>query len=124
MIYLDVQLLAGSHLNLPPEYSEQAVYSVTNGLEIDGEPLEPQRLTILVPGQTASIGARANARCIVVGSEPVGERHKWWNFVSSRLDRIEQAKADWQNGKFGQVPHETELIPLPEQPHSLPEQPL
>jgi len=124
MIYLDVKLLAGSHLNLPPEYSEQAVYSVTNNLELDGEPLEPQRLTILVPGQTVSIGARANARCIVVGGEPVGERHKWWNFVSSRLDRIEQAKADWQNGRFGQVPHETELIPLPEPPRSLPEQPL
>ncbi len=64
MIYLDVQLLAGTHLTLPPEYSEQAVYSVTNGLELDGEPLEAQRLTILVPERGASIGARANTRCI------------------------------------------------------------
>ncbi|MBD2006955.1 pirin family protein [Trichocoleus sp. FACHB-40] len=124
MIYLDVQLPSGTQFTLPPDYSEQAVYSVTNGLSIDGEPLEPQRMIVLNPNQTVSISAKADARCIVVGGEPVGERHKWWNFVSSRLDRIEQAKADWKNGRFEQVPHETEFIPLPEEPLSLPEQPM
>lgn len=124
MIYLDVQLPTGTQFTLPPDYSEQAVYSVTNGLSIDGEPLEPQRMIVLNPEKTASISAKADARCIVVGGEPVGKRHKWWNFVSSRLDRIEQAKADWKNGRFERVPHETEFIPLPEEPHSLPEQPL
>ncbi|MEP0882724.1 pirin family protein [Trichocoleus sp. ST-U3] len=124
MIYLDVQLPSGTQFTLPPDYSEQAVYSVTNGLSIDGEPLEPQRMIVLNPNQTVSISAKADARCIVVGGEPVGERHKWWNFVSSRLDRIEQAKADWKNGRFEQVPHETEFIPLPEEPLSRPEQPL
>ncbi|MBW4640586.1 MAG: pirin family protein [Gloeocapsa sp. UFS-A4-WI-NPMV-4B04] len=124
MIYLDVQLPAGTQFTLPPDYSEQAVYSVTNGLSVDGEPLEPQRMIIL-PQQSVSIGATADTRCIVVGGEPVGKRYKWWNFVSSRLERIEQAKADWQNGQFDQVPQETEFIPLPEEPHQpLPEQPL
>lgn len=123
MIYLDVQLPAGTQFMLPPDYSEQAVYSVTNGLSVDGEPLEPQRMLIL-PEQTVSISATADARCIVVGGEPVGKRYKWWNFVSSRRERIEQAKVDWQNGRFEQVPQETEFIPLPEEPRSLPEQPL
>ena len=124
MIYLDVQLPTGTQFTLPPDYSEQAVYSVTNGLSIDGELLEPQRMIVLNPEKTVSISAEADARCIVVGGEPVGERHKWWNFVSSRLERIEQAKADWKNGQFERVPHETEFIPLPEEPLSLPEQPL
>jgi redox-sensitive bicupin YhaK (pirin superfamily) len=124
MIYLDVQLPIGTQFTLPPDYSEQAVYSVTNGLSLNGEPLEPQRMIVLNPNQTVSISAKADARCIVVGGEPVGERHKWWNFVSSRLERIEQAKADWKNGRFERVPHETEFIPLPEEPLSLPEQPM
>jgi redox-sensitive bicupin YhaK (pirin superfamily) len=123
MIYLDVQLPAGTQFTLPPDYSEQAVYSVTNDLSVDGELLEPQRMLIL-PEQTVNISATADARCIVVGGEPVGKRHKWWNFVSSRLDRIEQAKLDWKNGRFDQVPREPEFIPLPEEPRSLPEEPL
>jgi hypothetical protein len=32
---------------------------------------------------------------MVLGGEPMdGPRHLWWNFVSSRKERIEQAKAD------------------------------
>jgi hypothetical protein len=54
----------------------------------------------------------------------VGQRHKWWNFVSSRLERIEQAKQDWTEGRFGQVPDETEFIPLPEESNHKKEQPL
>ena len=48
------------------------------------------------------------------GTALEGPRHIWWNFVSSRLDRIEQAKADWKSGQFKSVPGETEFIPLPE----------
>ena len=40
--------------------------------------------------------------------------HVWWNFVSSRKERIEQAKADWKAGRFDGVPGETEFIPLPD----------
>ena len=38
----------------------------------------------------------------------------WWNFVSSSMERIEQAKADWKDRKFPVVPgDEKEYIPLP-----------
>lgn len=60
----------------------------------------------------------------MIKGEPVGERHKWWNFVSSRLNRIEQAKHDWQEKRFGQVPQETEFIPLPEDLNRKQKQPL
>jgi hypothetical protein len=43
-----------------------------------------------------------------------GPRHIWWNFVSSRQDRIEQAKADWKAARFDGVPGDPEFIPLPE----------
>ena len=55
---------------------------------------------------------------MMLGGEPMdGPRHIWWNFVSSRKDRIEQAKADWKAARFDTVPgDEEEFIPLPEPP--------
>ena len=123
MIYLDVQLTPSKEFTLPGRYSEQAVYSVTEGLVLDGVPLEPHQLAVLTSGTEVNISASGIARCIVIGGEPVGERDKWWNFVSSRRERIEQAKHDWTEGRFAQVPQETEFIPLPEQPPGA-EQPL
>ncbi|AFY94386.1 pirin family protein [Chamaesiphon minutus] len=121
-IYLDVQLASGAKFTLPSNYSEQAIYTVTPGLQIDGTPIEQHRLAMLKPGSAVTISAEKAARCMVIGGEPVGSRIKWWNFVSSRPERIEQAKQDWQQAKFARVPGETEFIPLPEEPRL--EQPL
>jgi redox-sensitive bicupin YhaK (pirin superfamily) len=62
-----------------------------------------------------TIEAMDDARLMLLGGERLdGPRQMWWNFVSSSPERIEQAKADWKAGRFGQVPSETEFIPLPE----------
>lgn len=113
ILYLDVALTPQATLTLPADYSERAVYSVTAGLQIDEVPLAPHRLAILPPGQPVQISSEGTARCMVIGGEPLGTRYKWWNFVSSRPERIEQAKADWRDRRFPTVPHETEFIPLP-----------
>lgn len=115
MIYLDVQMSAGSQFTLPANYTEQAVYSVTEGLVINNLPIEQHRLVVLTTGTSIDISATGEARCIIVGGEPLGKRYKWWNFVSSRLERIEQAKQDWKEKRFAQVQGETEFIPLPEE---------
>lgn len=114
ILYLDIQFPKGGTFSLTAECSERAVYSVTEGLAIAGFSLEQHRLAVLQPDQTIDLSSPAGGRCIVVGGEPLGVRHKWWNFVSSRPERIEQAKQDWKAGKFGQVPEETEFIPLPD----------
>ncbi|MEA5553053.1 pirin family protein [Anabaena cylindrica UHCC 0172] len=114
ILYLDVVLSANAHFTVPSDYSERAVYSVTEGLNINDEPLEPYRFAILEPGSEIKVSAVASARCIVIGGEPLGKRYKWWNFVSSRAERIEQAKNDWRDHRFTTVPNETEFIPLPE----------
>lgn len=124
MIYLDVQLAPGAQFTLPGDYSEQAIYSVTEGLQIDDVLLEQHRLAVLTSGASANISSEQDARCIIVGGEPIGKRYKWWNFVSSRPDRIEQAKQDWREGRFAQVPQETEFIPLPQELTTRQEQPL
>lgn len=57
---------------------------------------------------------------MLLGGEPVGERHIWWNFVSSSSERLERAKTEWAMGygateSFPKVPgDEEEFIPLPE----------
>jgi redox-sensitive bicupin YhaK (pirin superfamily) len=114
MLYLDVKFDPNASFTLNSEYTEQAIYSVTPGIVIDGEPIEQHSLIILKPGASVEITSNAEARCVVIGGEPVGQRYKWWNFVSSRPERIEQAKIDWKEGRFDLVPTETEFIPLPD----------
>ncbi len=113
-LYLDVQLEAGGAFEVAADYSERAIYSVTAGLSVAGEALEQHRLAVLRAGEAVTIEASAAARCVVIGGEPVGDRIKWWNFVSSRPERIEQAKRDWRSKEFVQVPDDDEFIPLPE----------
>ncbi|MBD2067910.1 pirin family protein [Leptolyngbya sp. FACHB-671] len=114
ILYLDMNLSANTHFTIPTDYSERAVYGVTEGLSLNDEPLAPYHLAILEPGSEVIISSTADARCVVIGGEPLGDHYKWWNFVSSRPERIEQAKADWRDGHFATVPDETESIPLPE----------
>ena len=69
----------------------------------------------LKPGISISLQARGNSHCVMLGGAPLpGERHLYWNFVSSSRDRIEQAKDDWRNGRFAKVPGDDEFIPLPD----------
>ena len=51
---------------------------------------------------------------MVIGGDAIGERKVWWNFVASSAERMEQAKRDWKEGRFGTVPGDDEFIPLPE----------
>ena len=113
-LYLDLSFESGGKFILDPNYSERAVYTVTEGIIVDGEKLEQHRLAILSPESKLEISAQTQTRCMVIAGEPVGKRYKWWNFVSSSKDRIEQAKQDWQGDKFARVPGETEFISLPE----------
>ena len=114
ILYLDIVFEQAGVITLPAAYSEQAVYSIDAGLTVDGTALPARQLAILEPGQTATLAA-SSGRCMVIGGEPLGQRFKWWNFVSSRQDRIEQAKTDWHTNRFATVPDEDERIPLPEQ---------
>jgi len=75
----------------------------------------PAQLLVFRPGDHITIRAKTDARFMALGGEPMdGPRHIWWNFVSSRKDRIKQAKADWRMARFGSGPGDSEFIPLPE----------
>jgi redox-sensitive bicupin YhaK (pirin superfamily) len=114
MFYLGAEFPAGSRLRLPPEHAERGVYAADAALTIDGLRLEPQQLAVLAPGSEVEIAAAVPARAILFGGAPLdGERHLWWNFVSSSRERIDRAKADWVEKRFAMVPDDPEFIPLP-----------
>jgi redox-sensitive bicupin YhaK (pirin superfamily) len=117
MLYADIVLEPGARYALKAEHVERAAYVITGEVGVEGQTgsFTPMELVVFKPGAEIVLRAvNGPARLMLVGGEPLAEpRNIYWNFVSSSKDRIEQAKDDWQQGRFDAVPGETEFIPLP-----------
>ena len=117
LFYAHLDLDAGSTAEMCGGYSERAIYVTHGRAEIDGEQYEAGQMAVLAPGSRPAITATERSIVMLLGGEPVGPRHIWWNFVSSRQERIEQAKEDWRAGRIKlPVNDDQEFIPLPEEP--------
>lgn len=115
IFYLDAHLSDGSSIDLPEEYEERAVFIVEGELEVGDEQTSAGEMTVFDPGEAAIVTARGPVRAMLLGGAPLGRRHMYWNFVSSSKERIEKAKVDWREGRFGTIPgDDREFIPLPE----------
>jgi hypothetical protein len=115
-IFADAALTPGAVLPIDAQAEERALYVVAGEIDIAGDRFAAGRLLVLRPGDPLSLTAASETRVILVGGAAMdGPRHIWWNFVSSRKERIEQAKADWKLGRFDTVPGDAaEFIPLPD----------
>ena len=114
-LYAEVVLAPGASAPLDPDQEERAIYVAEGEVDIAGETFEGPRLLIFRPGDRITVRALRRARLMFLGGAALeGPRYIWWNFVSSRKERIEQAKEDWKTGRFAPVPTETEFIPLPQ----------
>ena len=118
-LYGDVALAPGSAVPIDPAYEERALYTIDGEIEVAGDVFGPGQLLVLRPGDAITVRNQGNApaRFMLFGGAPMGgARYIWWNFVSSRPERIEQAKEEWRRGRFDTVPgDEEEFIPLPEE---------
>ena len=117
IFYADARFAAGGALHYAPEHEERALFIIdgeiqTGGIEVHG----PGALLALEKDEEVTLYADAPARVMLLGGTKLdGDRHIWWNFVSSSRDRIERAKREWRDGKFGRIPgDDKEFIPLPE----------
>ncbi|HEV2264587.1 MAG TPA: pirin family protein [Stellaceae bacterium] len=115
MFYADVTLRAGATLAMTPDYAQRAAYLLEGAVDCAGARHAPPLMLVFDSKARAVITAREPARLLLIGGEPLdGERHIWWNLVSSSAERIEQAKRDWQGGRFPKIPGDSdEFIPLP-----------
>jgi redox-sensitive bicupin YhaK (pirin superfamily) len=116
LFYLHVMLRKGTRFGLPKEHAERGIYIVKGALEVDGRLYRDGQMLVFTPGVDPLLLAAEDATLMLLGGEPLGDRYIWWNFVSSRRERIEQAKADWKEGRILLPPTDNrEFIPLPEE---------
>jgi redox-sensitive bicupin YhaK (pirin superfamily) len=114
--YAEVMLDAGASAPLDADHEERAIYVTEGEIEVAGDKFEAPRLLIFRPGDRITVTATRPSRLMFLGGAALeGPRFLWWNFVSSRKERIEQAKEEWKTGKFALIPgDDKEFIPLPE----------
>lgn len=117
-LYLDVALQAGRELRLEGLPTEAAIYPISGEVLLDGVALVPHTMALIEAGAVPVVTAGSGpVQCVVIGGEPLdGHRYLFWNFVSSSKERLSQAADDWSAQRMGQVPGETEFIPLPKAP--------
>jgi len=113
-LYFEADLAAGQSLAVPAE-EERAVYLASGKVQINGADINAHEMAVLEPGREVRVMALENSRLALIGGEKMGERYIEWNFVSSRKERIDQAKQMWRDAEFPKVPgDEEEFIPLPQ----------
>ncbi|HEX5171949.1 MAG TPA: pirin family protein [Cyclobacteriaceae bacterium] len=115
LFYMHVVLDKQAILGLSKEHEERAVYVARGSIEFGGRKYYAGQMLVFKKNSEPTIQALEQTTLMLLGGEPVGERFIWWNFVSSKKERIEQAKSDWQEGRIILPPNDNkEFIPLPE----------
>jgi redox-sensitive bicupin YhaK (pirin superfamily) len=115
LFYLHALIEKGTKFGLPKEHSERGVYVAKGSIEVNGQTYEEGKMLVFSKGVDPVIFANEDSTLMLMGGEPLGERFIWWNFVSSRRERIEQAKEDWKQGRIILPPNDNkEFVPLPE----------
>ena len=115
MFFIEARLQAGSELQLPDEHIEHGVHVIEGEVSWGEVALVEAQMAVQAGESVPVLRAKMPSRVMLFGGAPLdGERHLWWNFVSSSRERIEQAKADWVAQRFGKVKGDEEaFIPLP-----------
>jgi redox-sensitive bicupin YhaK (pirin superfamily) len=115
LFYLHVILQANASFGLPKEHAERGFYIAKGSIELSGVTYYAGQMLVFSKGVDPRIVAKEETTLMMLGGEPLGERFIWWNFVSSREERIEQAKEDWKQGRIILPPNDNmEFIPLPD----------
>ncbi|MCW0398017.1 hypothetical protein NB688_000842 [Xanthomonas sacchari] len=111
-----LDLEADAEIDLDARHVERSLYILEGEAQLDGVDIPARHLVLPEPGAHGRLRAKTPLKAMLMGGEPLdGPRHLWWNFVSSSVERIEQAKQDWREGRFGTIPgDDQEFIPLPE----------
>ncbi|MES2803806.1 MAG: pirin-like C-terminal cupin domain-containing protein [Bdellovibrionota bacterium] len=96
---------------------EIGVFLLEGEASINDQELTTDDLLLVAKPEQIKIKASRGTRLIFIGGATFAEpRYIWWNFVSSRRERIREAAEHWQKQLFGKVAEEEDFIPLPNDP--------
>jgi|TARA_R100000501_G_scaffold13151_3_gene24044 hypothetical protein len=124
IFYLHVDAKAGAEIPLPSGHEERGIYVAKGEVELPSGTLSQGTMAVLAAEDEAPILAKTDATIMLLGGAHLGDRHIWWNLVSSRPERIAEAADDWREGRFPLVPGDLhDRIPLPEDGPPPPVQP-
>ncbi len=121
ILYADAVMAADSRLDVPADHEERAAYVVEGDVAVSGETVPARTMVVFGAGEMTTLSTRTDARVMLLGGTPLGQRFINWNFVSSTRERIEKARADWRASAqggfddtyFALPPGEHEHIPFP-----------
>ena len=115
MVYVSLKMTAGASLTVPALANQLAAYSVDADFAVDDRTVSRGVLAVLDAERPTRLRALAATHVVLIGGDPPdGRRLMWWNFVSSRKERILEAAAAWEAQSMGHVEGDAEFIPLPE----------
>jgi redox-sensitive bicupin YhaK (pirin superfamily) len=112
-LYADMRVTAGAQSLIAVAEAECALYVAEGAIVVNDEAVDAGEMVVFASSDSLAVSATGEARVLLIGGEPLGERQMFWNFVSDSAERIEQAKDDWRAGNFDKVPDDDEFIPLP-----------
>jgi redox-sensitive bicupin YhaK (pirin superfamily) len=116
-LFLDIQVKNRTRETLSFMEKELGLFLISGQAIINGHEMQTDDLIVVSNPLKIQVELSEGARLIAIGGDPFPEpRYIWWNFVSTRKERIHQAARDWKNQSMGQVVDETEFIPLPDIP--------
>jgi redox-sensitive bicupin YhaK (pirin superfamily) len=116
-VLVELRLDPGATLALAPAYPERAVFVAAGLGDLLGEAVGPGQMVALAAGADATLTAGPEGALVilVMGAPLDGPRFLDWNFVSSRPEKIREARERWKRREFPVVPGDAEeFIPLPE----------
>jgi len=112
LVLASIELDAASPVRIPADHVQRAALCIDGEISVGGRLLPAGTLAVLEAGSTPMLEGSGTA--VVLGGEPVGERHIWWNFVHGDRERIEHAKSRWAAQQFPRVPGDHDpYVPLP-----------
>jgi hypothetical protein len=94
-------------------YGEIGVCVVNGNISFDGRPIGKGNLFVAAEGLQPEIEVGKDSHLLLLGGESFSKtRHIYWNFVSSSMQKIEEAKTRWKEHRFPEVPGDDTYVPL------------
>lgn len=116
LFMVDIKTKEATTLSLAGAIEGEVAFVIVKGQIRDGEhTVNAGQMLISKTDDQCEICLDQNTQILLFGGQPLEkEPLLMWNFVSSRKERLLQAKEDWKNHKFPKVPDDDTYIPMPE----------